>query len=66
MTTAELKSLEEMRRYVQDLVDRRVEDDPRIRRLQSAKRITWLFMLVLSFLFYYLIDKMGEALSLLR
>jgi len=65
MTTADLNSLEALRRYAQSLADRRPEDDPRVRRMQFAKQATWLFMLTLTFVGYHLLDKMGEALSLL-
>jgi hypothetical protein len=33
--------------------------------MQFAKQATWLFMLTLTFVGYHLLDKMGEALSLL-
>ena len=65
MTAAQLKSLEDLHRYAQELAARRPEDDPRMRKLQLAKQTTWLFLLTCMFLFYYLIDKMGYALTLL-
>jgi hypothetical protein len=65
MTTIELKSLEDLRHYTQAVAARRPEDDPRVRRLQFVKQTTWLFMLTLTFIGYYLLDKMSEALSLL-
>ena len=65
MTTAELHSLEDLRRYTQSVANRRPQDDPRVRRMQFAKQATWLFMLTLTFVGYHLLDKMGEALSLL-
>ena len=65
MSTAELHSLEDLHRYVQSVAERRPQDDPRVRRMQFAKQTTWLFMLTLTFVGYHLLDKMGEALSLL-
>ena len=65
MNSAQLRSLEDLHNYAQSLAEKRPEDDPRVQQLQRAKNIAWLFMLVCSFLFYYLIDKMGEALALL-
>jgi len=60
-----LRSLEDCRRYVLALAARRVEDDPVCRALQIAKRISYEVLLAGSFLFYYLLDKMSEALRLL-
>jgi hypothetical protein len=57
--------VEALRRYNRDLAERRVEDDPVVRGLQVAKRIVWMITLAGAFLFYYLIDKMQEALSIL-
>ena len=65
MTTAQLKSLEDLHNYSQSLASKRPEDDPKVKNLQTAKQATWLFLLTCSFLFYYLIEKMGEALALL-
>lgn len=65
MTSAQLKSLEDLHNYVQQLASKRPEDDPRVQKLQLAKQTAWLFLLVCSFLFYYLMDKMGEALAML-
>lgn len=66
MTAAELKLIEELHRHTEGLASRRVEDDPVVRKLRIAKRITWIFLLAGSFLFYYLLEKMEEALTLLR
>ena len=65
MTAAQLKSLEDLHRYAQEVAVRRPEDDPTLQKLQMAKQTVWLFLLTCTFLFYCLIDKMGEALSLL-
>jgi len=66
MNAIQLRSLEDLHRHVQDLAGRRADDNPVVAILQDAKRITWLIMLALSFLFYHLIDRMQEALILLR
>jgi hypothetical protein len=65
MTTAQLKSLQDLRDYTQSLAGKRPEDDPRIQKLRLAKQATWLFLLTCTFLFYYLIEKMIEALAML-
>jgi len=65
MITARLQSLEDFRRYSEELAKRSVDDDPAVRRLRSAKQIVWLFLLTCAFLAYYLIDKMQEALGIL-
>jgi len=65
MTTADPKTPEEFHQYVLDLSHRKVEDDPRIQSLHAAKRIIWMLLVACAFLFFYLLDKMAEALSLL-
>ena len=65
MTSAQLKSLEDLHNYAQSLASKRPEDDPKLQKLQTAKQAIWLFLLVCTFLGYYLLDKMGEALALL-
>ena len=65
MTTAPLSPLESLQRYAQEVASRRVDDDPVVRKMHTAKQATWLFLLTLSFLFYYLIDKLQEALGML-
>ncbi len=64
MTSAELHSIGDLHRYCQDLAARKVEDDPVVQKLHSAKQAAWLFMLTCAFLLYYLIDQMQEALSM--
>jgi hypothetical protein len=66
MTAAQIKSLKDLHRHSQELASRKVEDDPVVRKLQVAKRITWMCLIAAAFLFYYLMDKMQEALTLLR
>lgn len=65
MTAAQLRSLEDLRQYAQEVAARRPQDDPRVQKLQLAKQTVWLFLLTCTFLGYYLLDKMSEALSLL-
>jgi len=66
MTAAQIKSLADLHKHSKELGTRRVEDDPVFRKLQVAKRITWMCLLAAGFLFYYLMDKMQEALAILR
>lgn len=61
----ELRSLADLRSYTQELAARRVEDDPIVQKMHVAKRITWMFLLSGSFLFFYLIDKLNEAVNML-
>jgi len=65
MTSTQLKSLEDLHNYAQGLATLRPEDNPTTQKLQKVKQTVWLFLLTCAFLCYYLIDKMGEALSLL-
>ena len=59
------QSVEEFRKYTEELAEKRVEDDPKVKGWNLAKQSTWLYLLVFSFLFFYLIGKLVEALSLL-
>ena len=62
----ELKALTEFHRHAVETADNyRIEDDPRYQAWCTAKRITWMILLAGSFLFFDLITKMHEALSLL-
>lgn len=65
MTVADPKTLEEVHQYVLDIANRRVEDDPRLKALHAAKRVIWMLLVTCAFLFFYLLDRMVEALSLL-
>jgi hypothetical protein len=49
-----------------DLPERRVEDDPAVQRWHVAKRIVWMIALAEAFLIYYLLDKLQEALTILK
>jgi hypothetical protein len=65
MIGSETTAIEEPRRR-RDMVKRRVEDDRAVQWWHVAKRIVWMISLAGAFLFYYMIDKMQEALSILR
>lgn len=65
MNSVQLKSLGDLHNYSQSLASKRPEDDPKLQKLQAAKQAVWLFLLVCTFLGYYLLEKMGEALALL-
>jgi hypothetical protein len=66
VSQTELKSIDEARRYSQELAARRAEEDLPPRWVQIAKRITLVILLAGAFLIYYLLDKMQEAVSLLK
>jgi len=64
MNQNQLKSLADQ--HGQDLADKKAKDDRRMQGWQLAKRGTWAILLAGAFLMYYLIDKLIEALSILR
>lgn len=66
MGQADLKSVEDLKSYNQELAGRKAEDNPAVQRMHIAKRITWVLLLAASFLAFYLLDKLSEALSLLK
>lgn len=66
VSQTEFKSLEDARRYIQELEARRAEDELPPRWAQIAKRITLLILLAGALLSFYLLDKMQEAVSLLK
>jgi len=66
MTGIEATAIDAARRQRQDTAERRVEDDPAVQRWHVAKRIVWMITLAEAFLIYYLLDKVQEALSILR
>ena len=41
-------------------------DDPALQKWRVAKRVTWWVLLAAAFLAFYLMDKLNEALSILR
>jgi hypothetical protein len=63
---ADLKSVEDLKSYNEELAARKPEDNPAVQRMQVAKRITWALLLAASFLAFYLMDKLSEALDLLK
>lgn len=58
-------SIEQLRRYKEALAKKRPEDEPVYKHLELAKQTTWLALLVLLFLIYYLIDIMNQTMDLL-
>ena len=66
MSETDLKSLDGARRYIREQEDRRARDDRVQRRAQVVKRITWMILLAAALLAYYLLDKLSEAVSLLK
>lgn len=66
MSETDLKSLDDARRLIHEEEDRRARDGRVQRRAMVVKRITWMILLAAAFLAYYLLDKMSEAVSLLR
>ena len=63
---ADLKSVEDLKSYNRQLAAKKAEDNPAVQRLRVAKRITWVLLLAASFLAFYLLDKLSEALNLLK
>jgi len=66
MESVALKSIDDLRQYSLALSARNVADEPLVRTLQSAKQLTWFAMLCGSFLCYHLMDKLLEALLMLK
>lgn len=66
MTGSDANTIEEPHRRRQDAAARRAEDDPAVRRWHVAKRIVWMLVVTEAFLIYYLLDKLQEALSILK
>ena len=66
MSQAEIKSLADVRRQSQELAPQRTGDDRALRWGKTARRITWMVLVAGAFLSYYLLDKLEEALSLLK
>lgn len=65
MAATDLKSLEDLRGYTETLSAKRVEDDSAYKNWQLAKQTTWLTLLTISFLIFYLIEILHESLALL-
>jgi len=64
MAEKERKSPEDVRRHLRGLNPRRPEDEARLHRWRAAKRITWIALLAVAILIYYLLDQLLEALKL--
>ena len=58
------KTLEDAHANVQAIAKRRVENDSRVKTWRFVERVVYLVVLVGSYLLYYLIGKLNEALSL--
>ena len=66
MTHTELRELTEFHRQTVGLADKsRGGEDPSHQRWRVAKRVVWMCLLGGSFLFFHLISKMHEALTIL-
>ena len=64
MDQLEIKSVEDARKYREELAARRPEDDPGLAKWRISKRFMLLLLLVVFFLMYYLISVNIEVLSL--
>jgi hypothetical protein len=65
MTFHELRLLTEFHRNAVDNSYARSQDRSFSRGWAAAKRVTWMVLLAAAFLFYHLIAKLHEALSIL-
>jgi hypothetical protein len=63
---ADPKSVEDLKSYNRELAGKKAEDNPAVQRMHVVKRITWVLLLAASFLAFYLMDKLSEALNLLK
>lgn len=64
MNEIKIKSLEDARRYREELAARKPEDDPGLAKWRTSKRYILLLLVVVFFLIYYLISVNIEVLSL--
>lgn len=64
MNEIEIKSVEDARRYREELAARKPEHDPGLAKWRTSKRYILLLLLVVFFLMYYLISVNIELLSL--
>ena len=64
MKEIEIKSVEDARKYREELAARKPEDDPGVAKWRTSKRYILLLLLVVFFLMYYLISVNIEVLSL--
>jgi hypothetical protein len=63
MNLAELRSHENVLGIHVQPARQRAESNPLVRGCRTAKRIMLMFLLAGSFMFYYVLDKMNQALS---
>lgn len=66
MSQNQLKSLADQHRHSQDLAGNKAKNDPVVQKWRVAKRATWSILLAGAFLVFYLMDKLNEALSILK
>ena len=64
MKEIEIKSVEDARKYREELAARKPEDDPGLAKWRASKQYILLLLLVVFFLIYYLISVNIEVLSL--
>jgi hypothetical protein len=64
MNQAPRMTAEDIRAYRRELSARRIEDDPAVKGWDAARRLTWVALLASSFLIYYLVSTINEALTL--
>ena len=64
MNDINIKSVEDARKYREELAARKPEDDPRLAKWRASKKYVLLLLLVVFFLMYYLISVNIEVLSL--
>lgn len=66
MSQNQLTSLADQHRHSQDPAGNQAKDDPVVQKWRVAKRVTWSILLAAAFLVFYLMDKLNEALSILK
>lgn len=66
MSRNQLRSPADQPRPSQDLAGNKAKDGPAVQKWQVAKRVTWSILLAGAFLAFYLMDRLNEALSILR
>jgi hypothetical protein len=64
MNEINIKSVEDARKYREELAARKPEDDPGLAKWRTSKRYILLLLVVVFFLMYYLISVNIEVLSL--
>jgi hypothetical protein len=64
MNEIEIKSVEDARKYREELASRKPENDPGVAKWRTSKRYVLVLLVVVFFLMYYLISVNIEVLSL--